>query len=257
MELISTGINEVRAFALPGGIAGDGSFTPEPMVVLVRWQSEWNDKLHQVYVNGEYAGYTFNTEQREMKVHLCLSSRAARVEVFAIEPIDGVKDFSDELGAIEQMGQVVLSWPRWQNLPIGGGVEVYSNNGSGEIDYDDSVTTQPNRIWLSWQDKAGFGMSQFGRSDWGYDGSAATGFGKGSFGKGEFGFCGDMICWNSESLQKGAYKFAAKIVDSFGNEDEGESETEFLTVIPAAVPCEEVNVVSFDKETNELVLNIS
>ena len=100
-------------------------------------------------------------------------------------------------------------------------------------------------------------MSRFGNSDWGYDGSAAIGFGKGVFGKGEFGFGADMVCWTSGSLDKGQYKFGVKIIDNCGNEDEGQSETELVTVIPEPEPCEQLSIASFDKEANKLVLNIS
>jgi len=255
--LISSGIDKVTAFALPVGIAADGSFITEPLAVLVRWHSTNSDKFHQIYVNGEYAGSTIDTQQREMIVHFrsCFK-RAGRIEVYAVEPEYAQRDFSDEAGMIKQMGRVRLCWPRSQNLPVGATGKIYSNNGAGDIDIDEPLTETAIRLWPCWQDKGGFGMSRFGRSDLGYDGSAATGFGRGSFGNGEFGFDADMVCWTSGALEKGRYKFAVKVTDAYGNKDEGENETEFVTVVPEPVPCEQVDVASFDKETNELILSI-
>jgi hypothetical protein len=54
----------------------------------------------------------------------------------------------------------------------------------------------------------------------------------------------------------GVYKFGIKITDEAGNKSSA-SETEAITVIPAARPAEQVSISSFDKQTNELVLNIA
>ena len=54
MGLISSSIDRVRAFALAAGIAADGISVNEPLSVLVKWRSQHGDKLHQVYVNGEF-----------------------------------------------------------------------------------------------------------------------------------------------------------------------------------------------------------
>ena len=111
-------------------------------------------------------------------------------------------------------------------------------------------------MWPGWQDKAGFGMSRFGLGDFGYDGAAAIGFGKGSFGYGQFGFDEDPIEWVSKTLPAGTYKFAVKVTDRFGNQSIA-SQTGEVTVIPLARPAEGLEVSSYDKQTNQLVLNIS
>lgn len=259
MGLISGGIDKVRAFALPAGIGADGRVVAEPQTVLVRWHSEWSNKLHQIYVGGEYAGTTADTEQREMVVHVrCLWQSAVRIEVFAVEPWQGSVDLSGELVTVcNGSGRVRISWPRLQNLPVGAVAQIFSNKGSGSIDYDEPVTSRPERLWPAWQDKGGFGLSRFGRSDFGFDGSAAVGFGRGAYGRGEFGFDADMVSWTSSELRSGIYKFAVRIVDGFGNEDEGLKETEPTTVIPGAKPPEEVTIASFDKGTNALILSVS
>jgi hypothetical protein len=257
--LISSSISKVQAFCLPASIGADGDVVAEPQRALVRWHSEWPDKLYQVYVNREYAGSTFGSRQRELIVHIQSSPQSAvRIGVYAVEPELVDLDFSDELKTdFEKAGRIKISWPRHQSLPFRATAKIYSNHGNGEVDYDTPVNDVPKRIWPAWQDKGGFGLSRFGRSDFGFDASAAIGFGKGTFGLGEFGFDADVIDWTSEQLQAGLYKFGVKIVDSQGNQDEGQSETEPITVIPGSKPVEEMRLASFDKQVNELVFSIS
>ncbi len=57
-------------------------------------------------------------------------------------------------------------------------------------------------------------------------------------------------------MQAGVYKFAIKVTDEVGNESSS-SETDQVTVTPAARPAEQVSVSSFDKHTNQLVLSVS
>ena len=257
MAFISNGIDRVRVFELPCGIWADGGYAGTPRTALVKWRSCWSDKLYQIYVNGQYAGATVDSSQRQMMVQVPTSPEAAvRIEVFAVEPEQIDTDFSSEIDLTGLGdGRVKISFLRGQNLPIDSAVQIYFDNGTGEIDYDNPLNEQPIKVWPSRKDKAGFGMGRFGFSDFGYDGSAAVGFGKGIFGAGQFGFDADTFEWVSELLQMGIYKFAVKIVDEAGNESTG-SETGDVVVIPAARPAEQVSIFSFDKDTNQLVLNV-
>jgi len=56
-------------------------------------------------------------------------------------------------------------------------------------------------------------------------------------------------------MKVGTYKFAVKVFDEAGNESV--SENEEITVIPAAKPAVHLDISSFDKNTNQLVLSIS
>jgi hypothetical protein len=224
---------------------------------MVRWRSRLDDALYQVYVNSQYAGATVDTQQRELIVPLPTSPQSpVRIEVFAVQPEQVHIDFS---GEIKQPpvdgGRVRISLLRSQNLPTGATAIVYFDSGTGEIDYQMPFSDLPIRIWPGWQDKAGFGMSKFGISDFGYDSAAAAGFGKGSFGNGQFGLDADTIEWVSPVLAAGVYKFAVKVLDERGNASSG-SETEPITVTPAARPAEKLSISSFDKQTNQLVLEI-
>lgn len=257
MSLTSNGIKSVRAYGLPAGIYIDGKAPEAPRVVLVKWKSIWSEKFHQVYVNGRYAGTTLDSQQRQMIVPVPTSlDSPIHIEVFAIEEKKAGIDFCSELVPSSiNSGRVKFTLLRSQNLPIGATVDIYFDNGTGDIDYDHPLNNSPVRIWPTWQDKAGFGMSQFGLDDLGYDAAAAVGFGKGSFGYGHYGLDADVIEWISPPLSAGVYRFGIKLRDESGYQS-ASSETEPVTVIPAPRPAEKMSVSSFDKQTNKLVLDI-
>lgn len=253
----SVGIENVMVFELPCGIRADGGYIASVRTALVKWRSSLSDKFYQVYVNGRYAGSTVDSRQRWILIWLPASLESpVRIEVFAIEAEQADTDFSDELHCPAGMsGRVKIIMLRGQNLPVGATCQVYFDNGTGQIDYDNPLNVLPVMVWPAWQDKAGFGMSSFGRSDFGYDSSAAVGFGKGSFGRGEFGIDADTFEWLSPQLSAGVYKFAVRIIDGAGNQS-GPIETGPITVTPLPKPAEEVSISSFDKQTNQLVLSI-
>ncbi|MHC4435729.1 MAG: hypothetical protein ACYS3S_00100 [Planctomycetota bacterium] len=257
MSLYSNGIDSVRAFDLSAGIRADGQFVKEPRVVLVKWRSILSDKFHQVYVNGRYAGATFDNEQRQLIVPIPTSPECSvRIEVFAVESEDADTDFSSELDRPSvDSGRVTITLLQSQNLAIDTTADIYFDNGTGQIDYDNPITATPIRIWPAWQYKAGLGMSRFGLSDFGLDSAAAVGFGKGRFGHGQFGLDTDTIEWTSPPLPSGTYKFGVKVRDTSGRQSTS-SETARITVTPAAKPAEGLNVSSFDIQMNQLVLNI-
>lgn len=257
MSLYNNGIDSVRVFDLPVSIWPDGQYVKEPRVALVKWRSTWNDKFHQVYVNGRYAGTTLDSGQRQLIVPFPTSPESPnRIEVFAVEAEYADTDFSSELvGPLVESGCVTIMLLRSQNLPTGASAYFYFDNGTGQIDYDKPMTDTPIRIWPAWQDKAGLGMSRFGLDDFGWDSAAAVGLGKGSFGHGQFGLDADTIEWTSPPMPSGTYKFGVKVRDASGRQSTG-SETGPVTVTPAARPAETLSISSFDKQTNQLVLNI-
>jgi hypothetical protein len=233
--LISEGINQVRAFALSVNAA------------VVKWHSTHSDKLHQVYVNGRFAGATIELSQRLIAVLVPLSQTAAvKIEIFAVEPQFANTDFSDELDAAQtQAGRVKIEFPRTDNLPAGGIADFYFE--------DNKLNNKSIKIQPAFADKGGFGLSSFGLSDFGFDGSASIGFGKGRFGQSWFGSDTDMFCWQSSQLQAGNYKFDIGITDNFGNTTDEQVETETITVVPPAKPAETLVVESFDKQSGKLI----
>jgi hypothetical protein len=257
MALVSSGIESVAAFELPCGIWANGKCVEAPRVALVRWRSSLRDLFHQIYVNGQYAGVTPDRQQRQMVVPIPTSLESpVRIEVFAVEASHADADFSNELvWSRADGGRVRIILLRSQNLPIDATAEIYFDNGTGEIDYDNPLTDSPIEIWPAWQDKAGFATSRFGVGDFGYESAASVGFGKGSFGHGQFGLDADMIEWTSPPLKAGVYKFGIEVADKVGNQSSA-SETEPITVTPAARPAEELSISSFDSQTNQLVLDV-
>ena len=257
MGPVRNDIESVRAFELPSSIRADGRCTPTPGTALVKWRSSSQNLFYQVYVNGQFAGTTLDSEHRQMVVPIPTSlTSPVHIEVIAIEAEQADMDFSSDLEQPQaDSGRVRIVLLRSQSLPIGAIAEVYFDNGTGQIDYDNPLTDSPIRIWPAWQDKAGFAMSGFGTGDFGYDSAAAVGFGRGSFGNGQFGLDADTTEWISPPLQSGTYKFGVKITDESGNQN-STSETEPITVTPAARPADKLSVLSFDKHTNRLRLEI-
>lgn len=250
-------IESVRAFVLPSGIREDGQSASMSGSALVKWRSNLPNLFYQVYVNGCFAGATIDSEQRQIVVPIPTSLESpVYVEVVGVEPERAAMDFSSELGQpVADSGRVRIILLRSQVLPLGATAQIYFDNGTGQIDYDNPITDMPIRIWPAWQDKAGFAMAGFGLGDFGYDSAAAIGFGRGSFGNGQFGLDADTIEWISPPLQRGVYKFGFKITDESGNQS-SVVETDSITVTPAARPAERLKVSSFDSRTNQLILEI-
>ncbi len=248
--ILSEGISKVRAFALPAGVSGDGSANQLAGAAIVKWHSVYDDKLYQVYVNGSFAGAAIEPMQRQMIVPIPLSQKTAvRIEVFAVEPRFADADFSDELDTSQtQMGRAKIEFPRTDNLPIDGKADYYLE--------ENKLNNRDVKIRPDFTDKGGFGLSSFGNSDFGYDGSAAIGLGKGNFGFGWFGFDACLLHWQSGQMQAGSYKFDIKITDNLGNTADGQ-ETEAITIIPPAMPAKELTIKSFDKQNGKLILQVA
>jgi len=183
-------------------------------------------------------------------------TRTLHIEVIGVGAGQASSDLSGELEKPPaDSGRVRIVLLRNQSLPVGATAHIYFDNGTGQIDYEYPITDSPIRIWPAWQDKAGFAMAGFGLGDFGYDSAAAVGFGKGSFGDGQFGLDADTIEWISPSLQSGVYKFGIRIDDESGNQTSA-VETEPITVTPAARPADDLQVCSFDRQTNQLLLEV-
>ncbi|MCK4999028.1 MAG: hypothetical protein KAS23_05820 [Anaerohalosphaera sp.] len=245
----------MKAIAVPAGIGRDGRCFDEPLNILVSWKSSNTDKLHQVYVNGRFAGVTDDVKQRRIRIYVptCWEG-SSRIAVYAVDPELQYEDHRDQLDEQSTSGRVVLRWARTQSMPLGGRYEVYSNNGNGEIDHSKVLVGGKGMLWLCGQNKSGFCLSRFGLSDFGYDGSACPGFGRGEFGAGEFGFDADVIEWVSDELESGRYKFAIRIPDRYGME-QFSAESDEIAVIRRAKGVDGLGVDSC-KEDGILKLKI-
>jgi len=258
MSCVREVIDNVRAFPLPDGITADGCPVSMSRTALVTWRSTLDDMLYQVYVNGRFGGVTIEAEQRQLVVHSPTSLLSpVQIEVVGVEPKDACVDFRETLdGPRTDAGRVTLRLLRSQMLPIAATVSIYSDNGTGTIDYANPVHAEPLPVWPTWQDKAGFGMARFGMGDFGYDCAASIGFGNGTFGHGQFGLDADTLEWTSPVLPLGHYRFGVKVLDVHGNESQA-AETAPLTVVPPARPAVGLGIASFDPTTGQLTLSIS
>lgn len=256
MAAVSEGIKNVRVFGLLAGIAVDGEAFIDPSSVLVKWESVHTDRLHQVYVDGKFAGVTGDRRQHMMEIGVFSGLfSGSEIEVYAVLPEEGDVDLSDQLDLVGRRDRVRLSFPRNMPLPFEGKADVYSDGASGQIDYQSPVSKEAIDVWPSWQDKDGFGLSTFGACDFGYE-VCGLGFGKGSFGKGEFGFDSDEAMFETSELSAGNYRFGVELTDAFGNSSPA-VESQGVTVIPMVLPAEGLGVYSYDKQQDELVLTIN
>jgi hypothetical protein len=262
MSFLREGILNVRAVVLPDGIGADGRLAAVSRTALVTWQSTVKGMLFQVYANGRLAGATIHPDERQMVVQTPASFEAAvRIEVIAVRPSQSHMDFADQLEkdrsqAHPRNARVKLTLLRSQRLPIGGSLNIYSDAGSGEIDYGRPLNASPIPIWSCRQDKAGFGMATFGAGDFGWDSAACVGFGKGRFALGEFGMDADAFEWISPVLTAGRFRFGVVVTDEQGNVSPP-SETSAVAVMPPARPAATLGIAGFDHRSNHLTLTIS
>jgi hypothetical protein len=256
MRLHRDGIKDVFAVPLPEAIAADGCGAAVSGAALVTWRSSHEDMLHQVYLNGRFAGATLDVDQRQLVVQPPSSFLAAlRVEVAAVEPHDAHLDLSNELDPPLATGRIRLVLLQNQALPPGARFNVYCDHGAGTIDYGAPLNASPIPVWPCPQDKAGFGMAAFGAGDFGYDSPACVGFGRGRFAEGPFGMDAGAIEWISPLLPLGRYRFGVKTLDASGNESPA-CETSPIAVVPPPRPAAALSVASFDPQTHQLTLRI-
>ncbi|HBG27488.1 MAG: hypothetical protein A2Y10_02845 [Planctomycetes bacterium GWF2_41_51] len=240
-------VSKVRVYALPAGVSGSGKANQLAGSAIVKWNSTYTNMLHQVYVNGRFAGVTVGCTQRMIIVPLPLSQKTAvKIEVFAVDYLNTNTDYSEVIRSEQiQAARIKIEFPMTDELPVDGNLDIYFE--------DKKLNKATIKIQNEYSEKGGFGLSSFGKSDFGYDGSAAVGFGRGNFGLGGFGFDAELLCWQSEQLKTGTYKFDIRISDSMGNHTDL-IETETLTVISPATPAERLTVESFDKNNGKLIL---
>ncbi|HSV98860.1 MAG TPA: hypothetical protein VLI39_01715 [Sedimentisphaerales bacterium] len=256
MRLHRDGIKGVFAVPLPEAIAADGCGTAVSVASLVTWRSSHEGMLHQVYLNGRFAGATLDVDQRQLVVQPPSSFLAAlRVEVAAVEAQDAHLDFSNELDPPSATGRIRLVLLQSQALPPGARFNVYFDHGAGAIDYAAPLNESPIPAWPCPQDKAGFGMAAFGAGDFGHDSPACIGFGRGRFAEGPFGMDAGEIEWISPLLPLGRYRFGVKTLDASGNESPA-CETSPIAVVPPPRPAAALHVALFDPQTHQITLRI-
>ncbi len=215
MKLYREGISNVRVFMPSCGAGFDRGGNKDGSSLVVRWESVHDDKGHVIFVNGKTSAVILDGEQRQAVIGVGFGvDEPVRVSVWAVETDElNINDIDgDDIGS----GRVRLLWAKVMGLGIDSEVEVFSDEGGGEVDYGSRVNYRDIYGFDSWQDKCGFGMSMFGMGDFGYDSQACAGFGAGVFGLGDFGFGSYAGRWESEPLSDADYVFGLRTVDGAG-----------------------------------------
>lgn len=135
---------------------------------------------------------------------------------------------------------------------------LYGNGGSGDIDYDTPLLNG-RKFNLFPMDGGifGFGQVPFGGTPFGQPFSSrmsGSGFGLMPFGLHPFGLASAIISAGLIVTECGSYKFAFKCFDKLGNVNVGapeEIEVEVHTAPPAPAG---LRKVSYDKDTDILIL---
>jgi len=204
--------NLVRVSVLADG--DDGAIDPGAAVVQWTWPAD--GRVFQVYLNGELSAWTSDPAQRELIAGTDASDLLA-VAVMAVDLAQVETSFADRLTPQQRGRRVLLRWPRTNDAPLGATVNLFTDGGSGTIDFDTALNREPIDWFEGTAGKWGFALGGFGGDDFGHGGSRAVGLGPGGFGLGEFGFDAAMAAWLSDALGPGTHTFAAVAADALGN----------------------------------------
>ena len=134
---------------------------------------------------------------------------------------------------------------------------LYTNGGSGDIDYDNPVSGRlplfRNRGGIFGFGHAPFGHGRFGKPF----ASRCGGFGHLPFGCGPFGLGTGIVEAVYYAAVCGDYKFAFKVFDAAGNATDGSGQQELETEVHVrpARP-DPLTAASYTPETNVLTLNL-
>lgn len=133
--------------------------------------------------------------------------------------------------------------------------KLHGNGGSGNIDWNNPVSSEVFSLFPHRAGIYGWGHAPWGHFRWGHAASLRTsGWGHLPWGHFPWGFGTALITAKQRVESCGAYKFAFACYDSLGNLHEGTPEEKLLNIhIPPATPTG-LTKVSYDKDTDVLVL---
>ena len=151
--------------------------------------------------------------------------------------------------------KITITWCVPLGYMPGDYARLYGNGGEGEIDYDTPLTNEKFDLFPDGGGIYGWGLQPWGLTPWGLPWSTHTpGWGLQPWGLGPWGYGTAVIKAQYIVQACGDYKFALKIFDKLGNPNEG-SPQELEAVIHIAPPAPTgLKKVSYDKDTDILVL---
>ena len=233
-------------------ILSDGQTGQIAPAAVVRWSvpPQLAGRLAQVYVDGQLSAASSDPAQCELVVPLAIDPirPAFRAQVVLVQSGEWGTDFSSLLGSPPAGGRALLRWPQVNNVQRGATVNVFSNGGSGEIDWTAPLNLVPIEWFPDGIGQWGFGLSPFGgggAGGFGFDmnDQGPPGFGLGVFGGGQFGLDAPWAAWLSDPLTAGTHCFAVVACDELGNAA-APSPTAEAMIVPLPPPISQLTVAA-------------
>lgn len=214
----------------------------------------YGNVLYQLYINGKLATETRNIY--DAKELIASVGGMFSWQIVAIDPSEAGSDNSSLLDYTDTIGaRVSIKWPRQSSeLELDSSVNIYWDAGTGTIITSEPINPESVKNFPKGTGKWGAGLGAFGEV-FGYDGNG-TGFGLGDFANGEFGYDYDFVEFQTVPLSPGTYKFKLKMIDKYGNEDDG-SFSEITQQVDCSPPPPEIEIKSYVSGTNTLTLTVT
>lgn len=136
--------------------------------------------------------------------------------------------------------------------------KLFSDAGSGTIDYDTPVDNRLYQLFPAGAGVFGFGHAPFGRFRFGHaHAMRAVGFGHLPFGHFPFGLASAEITAVHQVAACGTYKYAFKVYDAAGNPQSGAPDEISVTVHTAPAKPAGLKKQSYNKTTDVLTLEVA
>ena len=214
-----------------------------PTQLLVRWNSTWTTRCHQVYVNDKLTWYSL-TQGSPNEVILGISQgQPITVVVGAVTPENAATDYSASLNFTAGIRKTLRFAADPNVWDIDDQALFYlekTNNPAPGYIAANLISAQP--IFPGGRFYWGYGRGGYGQGDYGYGGANAIGFGNGPFGEGGFGFGCDWCQTETEPLINGTWKAAVRVKDAAGNLDAGVVDVETIAVDGPPRPASDLTV---------------
>ena len=239
MAFSTEGIRRVRLQPLVLDVS-EGQAVGPSGALEVTWESNQEDRWHQVYVNGRLAGVTAGPEDRWLVVSVPAgragSLGVVQVEVIAVDAADRWTDFGGELSGFssEQGSRIRLAWQG--GLYLDPGLEsfnVFADGRTGTVDYQTPLNEAP------------IPARPDGQEPWGY--------GCGGYGVGGYGESAAVYEWTTDDLEAGEWRFAVVAMDEAGNHLESVTEV-LVSLSPLPRPPVNFRVTEYDPLTARATL---
>ena len=178
-------------------------------LIHLQWSApQQGDRLVQFYVDGELAGYTLTSSQRESWLLIDACSHT-QIEALAVAPGAVTKPMPDALGGVEPVTNPAASLVvmRDQTLPIDSVVQ---------IAFDDPPAPDQTPLFAPSAPRGGFG-AVFGEGGFGFDASTGPGLGLGQLGYGPLGTDGLALHWRHDGLDPGEHAIELTLRDARGS----------------------------------------